>query len=442
MKRLCAILLALCIMLGMSACASVFTKEYYWSQSYSDQSQEYSGEEREIKSYSMLRTALMRMVEKGEESASFRFGSYSGSLIDDLAAVCVEVKNETPLGAYAVEDISYDTSRIVSYYTADISIRYSVSAEDIASVVVVSGLGEFGEHIRSAMASGTGKTVVEVYSSAVNEEYILGLVEEYYYAEPTLTVVLPKVRVSGYPESGTERIYEISFDYGDAAEGLEAMKAELLSEIEDLAAQVGEGDELGKALRCARLLSALPAGSALYADTAYGAIVEGGREPMGLALGYKVLCDRVGVECIVVRGETSEGGMRGHAWNIIGIGGEYYHVDISRFADSPEKSFLLSDGDIWGDYFWVKEDYPACAGALGPEDVFQPEVEEQPAVSGNVGAAETETPPVESEPPQAEETPQPSPEASPEPTPEGEGGTEESSPAEPEEPLPEESEIN
>lgn len=150
-------MLALCMMLGLSACASLFTKEYYWAQSYSDQSQEYSGEEQEIKTYSMLRSAVMRMVGNGEESASFRFGSYSGSLVDDLAAVCVEIKNETPLGAYAVEDISFDTSRIVSYYTADISIRYSVSVEEIAAVVVVSGLGEFGEHLRAAMASGTEK---------------------------------------------------------------------------------------------------------------------------------------------------------------------------------------------------------------------------------------------------------------------------------------------
>lgn len=433
MKKLCAILLCLAAALSMSACASLFEAEYYYSESYSDLSQEYGGEEQEIRNYSMLKSAILSLVEQRVESASFRFGSYSGSLIDDLAAACVEVKNETPIGAYAVEDISYDTSRIVSYYTAEISISYARSAAEIARVEHVSGLGEFGSYILNVMERYDSLAVVSVYSSAVNEEYIKLLIHDYYDTDPFLTVVEPKVRVTAYPESGVERIYEISLDYGLDAADLSAMEELLRSRAQELTAGMDGDSALAMFLRCARELSGFASDEAVcsYPGTAYGALAEGSAQPLGLAYGYMALCKTLGLECIVVRGELGSGGVTDHAWNIIGLDGEYYHVDISRFTQNPPAAFLLADEDIWGEYFWSQEDYPRCAGSLGPEDVFET-TPEQPAAG-----TETVTPPEESQTPQPEESPQPSPEPEESPTP-----TPEESPAVEGEELPEEENEN
>lgn len=394
-KKTLAIFLCLGLMLPLSACASIFAAEYYDSYPFVDEAGDYEGEGQEIRNYSMLKSAILELINSHTEQASFRFGSYSGSLIDDLAAVCVEIKNDDPLGAYAVSDISYDTSRIVSYYTSEISISYKKSAEEIKAVQTVNGLGEFGNHVKNFMESYGTKTVVKVYSSVINEEYIEELVHDYYRGDPLLTAMEPTVSVSAYPAAGAERIYEISLRYGEPAEVLLAMDAELTARVEELALSLGEGDSLSLALRLVQNLSDMTGRdeeACAHPGTAYGALMEGSDDPLGLAMACKALCDRLGISCYVVEGEYNDDGVRDHAWNIIGLDGEYYHVDVSRFALSSDKAFLLSDEDIWGEYYWTKDDYPKCAGSLGPEDVFEPPADEQP-----------------------ENTPEPTPELTPEP---------------------------
>ena len=82
----------------------------------------------------------------------------------------------------------------------------------------------------------------------------------------------------------------------------------------------------------------------------------------GIALAYKALCDAAGIECVVVEGrfDRSE-----HYWNIITIDGYSYHADISRAMDFGFGStFLVSDGQMWGSYWWDNQEYPECSGPL------------------------------------------------------------------------------
>ncbi len=413
MKKILAA--ALCFaMLFACGCGSVFSAEYYDSYPFVEAGDDHDGTEQEIRNYASLKSAILDLVKTRTEQASFRFGSYSGSLIDDLAAVCVEIKNREPLGAYAVKSISYDTSRIISYYTADISISYSRSAEEIAAVRSVSGLGEFGSHVRRLMESYDGTTVVRVYSSVINEDYIAGLIEEYYYADPLLSVLEPKVEIMAYPDSGAERIYRLSLDYGTDRESLLAMDKELSLRVEELASSLGIGESLLLALECAEKLSEMAAmeeEACLYPGTAYGALVEGSGDCLALAMAYKALCDRLGLDCLVVRGEYN--GEGDHAWNIIAIDGEYYHADISRFG---QRAFLLSDEDIWGEYYWSRDSYPRCEGSLGPEDVFEPVQEDVMEQQPDVQPTPTPVPsPTPTPSPSPEPTPEPEPETSPEP---------------------------
>lgn len=318
-----------------------------------------------------MRAAIIELIENHEEQGFFRFGSYSGSLIDDLAAVCVEIKNDDPLGSYAVESISYDTSRIVSYYTSEISISYKKTAEEIGQIRSVSGLGEFGSYIRELMAGYAKKSVVRVFSSVIDEQYIIELVEDLYYADPLLSVVKPAVRVRAYPDNGAERIYEISLDFGRDSGTLSEMGAQLSAKAREFCTSLGDGDTLALAMGCARRLGELDGEDGKkysFAGTAYGTLIEGSDDAEGLAMAYKTLCDELGIYCCVVRGQLSGENLSSHAWNIIGIGDEYYHVDISRFM---EMMFLLSDEEMWSEYYWNRDDYPVCSGSLGPEEILE-----------------------------------------------------------------------
>ncbi len=379
LKRILMGILVCGLMLSAAGCGSLFSSEYYYSEPYRDEVSIGDGTETEVKNYTTLKNAILQLVYEREESAQFRFGSYTGSLMDDLAAVCHEIKTSTPIGAFAVEDISYDTSRIVSYYTADIKIEYKKSAAEIAAIVTVNGLGELGSHILSVMGDYSPETVVRIYSTAASEEYIRDFIRDSYYADPFLVSQLPDFDVFAYPDSGPERIYLVDFRYSAMPERLREMGGQLLARAEELAQSLGEDEPVFLALRCADQLSEMCANTETaiaWPKTAYGSLVEGGSDPEGLALAYKALCDKLGIDCKVVLGEREDDGGKEHAWNIICIDGDYYHVDVSRFHADAYSSFLLSDADIWGEYYWDRERYPVCSGVLGPEDVFQMPQEE------------------------------------------------------------------
>lgn len=79
----------------------------------------------------------------------------------------------------------------------------------------------------------------------------------------------------------------------------------------------------------------------------------------------KYLLDGVGVESIVVTGESRG---ENHAWNLVKVNGEYYHVDPTW--DDPITNndsdilrynyFNLSDDDISKSHSWDREKYPAA----------------------------------------------------------------------------------
>lgn len=99
---------------------------------------------------------------------------------------------------------------------------------------------------------------------------------------------------------------------------------------------------------------------------AYGVLING----IGICDGYskamKYIMDEIGIECIVVFGQTT----MNHGWNIIKQDGEYYHVDLTMaegyFPASPQDGFLiydafnLTDEEMAMDHTWVREDYPPC----------------------------------------------------------------------------------
>lgn len=68
-------------------------------------------------------------------------------------------------------------------------------------------------------------------------------------------------------------------------------------------------------------------GAALAERGAYGALVSGKSICTGYAMLYKALCDRLGLPCWVVVGETPEGT---HAWNVVLVDGELRYVDTAE----------------------------------------------------------------------------------------------------------------
>ncbi|ENY69285.1 Hypothetical protein, predicted lipoprotein [Metamycoplasma auris 15026] len=93
-------------------------------------------------------------------------------------------------------------------------------------------------------------------------------------------------------------------------------------------------------------------------QSAYSALVKLKTVCTGYAKGFKMLMDELNVPCTLITGEANYGYLTGnvarHAWNMVEVDGEWYHVDAtSDRADEKKKSeegtfnfFMMHDNDF------------------------------------------------------------------------------------------------
>lgn len=94
-----------------------------------------------------------------------------------------------------------------------------------------------------------------------------------------------------------------------------------------------------------------------------GVLLNGVAVCEGYAKAFQMLLNKVGIESIIV----SEPRIN-HAWNIVKIDGEYYHVDVTWNDPIPDRQgrvlhtfFNVSDRKmLQGKHIWDQEKYPAC----------------------------------------------------------------------------------
>lgn len=451
-RRVLLILTVLSLALTASACGSVFAADYSYVIEYSDEAEIPGGAfGAEVRNYVQLKNELTGLVNQGRASAELSFSGYTGSVRDDMAAVCYEIKTQTPMGAWAVEELAYDFSRIVSYYTAQISVSYKRSAQEMEDVVTLNGVSSLRNYVTDAVNAHSEKLVLRIFSSTVNEDYIKDIVSAAYFEDPLLSAGEPYALVNGYPAEGANRIYEIELDYGMDAGGLAELRGELSGRISDMCGEVKAQEPWKRAFELAQSLSgsfrAAESGDGA-SDTVSGALLEGRASSMGAALAYKAMCGELGIECVVVRGRLGTLGTQDHYWNIIGIDGDYYHVDISRLKSAgAERAFLLDDARAWGTYMWDSESYPECSGKLKYSELIKPPVRdrendqpenspepsETPEITPEPAEEPSETPPAE-EPAESVE-PADEPEQPPDTEPPDTENTDDASAVEPTEPV-------
>ena len=103
------------------------------------------------------------------------------------------------------------------------------------------------------------------------------------------------------------------------------------------------------------------------AHSSVGALLHGRAICEGYAKAFKLLCDAVGMSCIVVYGTaTNLKGTEHHAWNIVKLDKKCYHVDVTWDStvklsqNSCYDYFNLTDGEILKDHVWNKSLLPPC----------------------------------------------------------------------------------
>lgn len=392
-KKIIALFAAAALAASLSGCASIFDKEYIAITDYVDASTPPQQEGTvQVENYLELKLAINKLVTAHEETGFLDFSSYEGeSISDDLAAACSEVRSETALAAYVVDYISYDLDRLVSYYEAEVYIYYLHTQEEVDSIVSVSTVSGLHDAVGEALSQMSPGLVAMVTASGASEAEVADYVTAAYFEDPLSCVNRPQVEVTMYTGGGLQRIYEISLDYGASVASLTSRKEMLSSGLEELAARITARGDAYRALQAATVIMESCASDAEAGSSLWDAVQLGRADSQGMALAFKALCRLADVDCVVVSGRLDRAE---HYWNIITVDGESYHVDVSAAAERGlAASFLVSDEDMWGRYWWDNEKYPQCDGALSYGALI-----EEPAA----GTEEPEPSPAPGESPAAE----------------------------------------
>ena len=108
---------------------------------------------------------------------------------------------------------------------------------------------------------------------------------------------------------------------------------------------------------------------AYYGKTLYELFHDGRAVCEGYARAAQYLLTKLGVEVIFVEGDAGvPGQMEAHAWNIVNVGGDYYHLDVTwgdPYSEDGTQTknynyLCVTDEEIGRSHKFQRGDYPPC----------------------------------------------------------------------------------
>lgn len=371
-KKLCCVLAALLSLALFAACGSVFDKEYVQIEDYvpTVQDSAQTGERVTVHNFSGLRQTIRSLVSNGESDGSIIFDAdYDGDATEDMASACWQVRTQDALCAYCVDNISYELTKIVTYYEAKVHVRYAASVESAANIVKLPYSTGVERLIKTALEEGQTKLVVLINRSSFSAEDMEGTVARVYRENPATAPKAPSVSVNVYSGANMQCLYEINLRYGMSMDELAAKKRQLAAFDPFTDVNIEELDEGERALMAYEyLLDHCEITDEGQGGSIYSALIERASDSEGAALAYVQLCRLLGVDCRIVYGQRD---WQNHCWNIVRVNGEYYHADAGLENAGVEGSFLKPDQSFWESYRWDVASYPACTGSLSYDDLLR-----------------------------------------------------------------------
>ena len=349
--------LALCCALCLTGCSALLDRPYAAVEPHTEQPAAGDGTPVQVSTYSELVNAVLFFVSQGTEEGTLQLVDYGGEVEEDLNRACLEVAKDDPLGAYAVDFIKNEYTRVLATYEATVTISYRRTREQINSLVNVTGASAIRDEVGQALAGYQNELALRVGYFTADAGAIAELVRQAYYDNPLSALGMPEFTVSLYPETGSQRIVEILLTYPESADTLRRRRDEL-REAADALLLPHQAREQTDAARRATLFALAreairqdPAGG----STAWDALVGNGADSEGTALAFQLLADGLEVGASLVEG-TLDGAP--HFWNrLTGDGGAHY-VDQTRVSGGVTYSAadLAELGYVW-------EDMPAAEDA-------------------------------------------------------------------------------
>ena len=354
MKRFTVLFLL--ISLIFTGCASWMDGQYHSVTPHINQGSRGEKEITAVSNYSDICNALEDMVSSAVASGILSSENYDGKRLESSMARAIQhIKDTFPLGAFAVEDISYEIGTFRGMSAVDVTILYNHNRDMIQRIPHVSSTKAAGSLINLALNRCDSSLVmyVEDYSDI---DY-LQFIRDYALQQPAYLMELPQVTVAQYPESGTVRVIELQFIYQNSRTGLQTMQNYVQPVFSSAALYVS--NESDKNTKFELLYSFLMERHDYSIETsitpAYSLLRHGVGDSKAFASVYAAMCRKANLDCQVIYG-TKDG--EPWFWNIIKDNDGYCHVDLigSYLSDQFEKR---ADSQMEG-YVWDYSAYPPC----------------------------------------------------------------------------------
>lgn len=294
-----------------------------------------------VDSYLSLKNALLNLVEDGVEEGVIQAKGYSGNLAEDLGEAVYEVAQGDPLGAFAVEYMTYDYSKIVSYYEIRVHIAFRRAEEEIESIVYLNDDDSVPGLVTQALKDYSD--VLRIRVSDYRELDFSSMVQEIAAEYPGLLMAMPEITVETYPESGSQRIVEIAFDYPYKTDSMLAFRDQLSGQIHLISELYSS--ELSEMTTARRFYDRLIRDGMLILepeesidDTAYSAVMLSESTSYGYAQAFRLLLQERDIPCEVVTG-TRNGLV--HSWCLVVLEGSEYYIDPALGVENPDADWFL-----------------------------------------------------------------------------------------------------
>lgn len=357
MKKVLTVLLAVCLCFSLCACSSWLDGSYQSVRPHQDDRQEQLQETMTASSYRELLTLLSEMVENGQQEGVINMPGFAENqlktLMDQAIAYTLEYH---PIGAYAVDGITYDLGTAGGKPAFAVNISYLHSRTEILRIKKLN-METAQEMIWRALDDCEAGIVMRV-SDYRDQDFAL-LVQNFAEAYPEYCMEIPQVSVVTYPQSGSDRVLELTFTYQTNRDALRSMQGYVKPVFE--AAQLNVQGEETQSAKFALMYSFLMERNDYQLETsitpAYSLLRHGVGDSRAFAIVFAAMCTRADLECQTVTG-TKDGAP--WTWNIICEDGVYYHIDLLQETNEG-KLTRLTEEDLQS-YVWDYSAYPEAGG--------------------------------------------------------------------------------
>lgn len=362
MKARLTILLLACVFL-LGGC-SWPDGSYHSVTPHREQTGSIRTENMTVTNYEELLDAMEAIVSKGTESSIINAVNYDPMMLEvNLANAARHIQQVYPVGAYAVESLTYEVGSNTGKTAVALTITYRHSRTEIRKIQRARDVEAV--HKRIGRALEEFDTVLVLQMDDYETMDVTQVVQDYAMEYPQKVMEIPQVTTEVYG-TGKSRVMELTFSYQTSRDALRAMQSQVQPVFDSAVLYVsGEGSDNQKYSQLyAFLMERFDYTVETSITPAYSLLRHGVGDSRAFATVYAAMCRAAGLECVVVTGTRSGDPW---TWNMICQDDLYWHVDLLRCNENGR--FRRQRDQEMSGYVWDYSAYPQCDGSDDAEHV-------------------------------------------------------------------------